>query len=92
MNQELNDVIVLNDEDGNEVEFELLDLIELDGAEYVVLLPLDEQADEVVILEVDPADDEDEPQGYLSVEDDNVLAKVFAIFKDRNKDEFNFVD
>lgn len=32
-------IVVLNDSDGNEVRFEFLDLIEYDGDEYVVLLP-----------------------------------------------------
>ena len=38
-------IIVLNDEDGKEVRFEFLDLIELDDEEYVVLLPADEDSD-----------------------------------------------
>ena len=48
--QELDNILVLNDEEGNEVEFEFLDLIEYEGEEYVVLLPHDEEedADEVV--------------------------------------------
>ena len=33
-------LIVLNDEDGNEIEFEFLDLISYRQKEYVVLLPL----------------------------------------------------
>ena len=31
LDEELDNIIVLNDEDGNEVKFEFLDLIELDG-------------------------------------------------------------
>ena len=91
-NEELNDVIVLNDEDGNDVEFEFLDLIEYEGEEYVVLLPLDEDADEVVILKVIPGEDEDDAQEYESVEDTDVLNAVFEIFKEKFKDEFNFAD
>lgn len=34
---ERDNIIVLNDEDGVSTEFEFLDLVELDGAEYVVL-------------------------------------------------------
>ena len=34
-------LVVLRDEDGNDVEFEFLDLIALDGNEYVVLLPIE---------------------------------------------------
>jgi uncharacterized protein YrzB (UPF0473 family) len=91
-NEELNDVIVLNDEDGNDVEFEFLDLIEYEGEEYVVLLPLDEDADEVVILKVIPGEDEDDAQEYESIEDTDVLNAVFEIFKEKFKDEFNFAD
>ena len=37
LNEELDNIVVLNDEDGNEINFEFLDLIEYDGEEYVVL-------------------------------------------------------
>lgn len=36
MDEELDNVIILNDEDGNEVKFEFLDLIEYSGEEYVI--------------------------------------------------------
>ena len=36
--EELDNIIILNDENGEEVKFEFLDLVELDGEEYVVLL------------------------------------------------------
>lgn len=93
MDEELDNVITLNDEDGNEVKFEFLDLIEYSGEEYVVLLPAEEgeNADEVVILKVEDTDSEDE-ESYVGVDDQEVLNAVFAIFKDKFKDEFNFVD
>ena len=40
--EELDNVIILNDENGNEVQFEFLDLIEYDEEEYVVLLPVED--------------------------------------------------
>ena len=92
--EELDNIVVLNDEDGNEVEFEFLDLIEYDGEEYVVLLPNDdedEDAGEVLILKLEDTDSEDE-ESYVSVEDEEVLNKVFEIFKEKFKDEFNFID
>ena len=94
--EELDNIIVLNDEDGNEVNFEFLDLVELDGEEYVVLLPADEaeneeEAGEVVILKVE-ASESDEEESYVSVDDEEVLNKVFEMFKEKFKDEFNFVD
>ena len=91
--EELDNIIVLNDENGEEIEFEFLDLIEYEGEEYVVLLPTDEEDDagEVVILKLEDTDSEDE-ESYVSVDDEDVLQAVFEIFKEKFKDEFNFVD
>ena len=90
--EELENIIVLNDEDGKEVPFEFLDLIEYEGEEYIVLLPADDaDADEVVILKVEDTEN-DEEESYVSVDDENVLNAVFAIFKEKFKDEFNFID
>ena len=96
VDEEFDNVIVLNDEDGNEVNFEFLDLIELDNEEYVVLLPMSDEGEEVegevVILKVEDTDEESEEESYVSVDDEDTLNKVFEIFKDKFKDEFNFVD
>jgi uncharacterized protein YrzB (UPF0473 family) len=94
--EELDNIIVLNDENGEEVQFEFLDLVELDGEEYVVLLPADEdqnedEAGEVIILKVEDTESEEE-ESYVSVDDEEVLNKVFEIFKEKFKDEFNFVE
>ena len=92
--EELDNIIVLNDENGEEVPFEFLDLIELEGEEYVVLLPIEEDeedAGEVVILKVEDTDSEEE-ESYVSVDDEEVLNKVFEMFKEKFKDEFNFID
>lgn len=94
--EELDNIIRLNDEDGNEVQFEFLDLVELDNEEYVVLLPVtdegEEEEGEVVILKLEDTDDESEEESYVGVEDEEILNKVFSIFKEKYKDEFNFVD
>ena len=93
--EELDNIIILNDENGEEVQFEFLDLIEYDQEEYVVLLPIEEAGEEeigeVVILKVEPTESEDE-ESYVGVEDEEVLNKVFEIFKEKFKDEFNYVD
>lgn len=82
--------IVLNDENGDEVQFEFLDLIEYESKEYVVLLPTDDEDGEVVILEVEDTDGDEE--SYISVDDEETLMKVFEIFKEKFKQEFNFLD
>ena len=93
--EEVDNIIVLNDENGEEVKFEFLDLVELDGEEYVVLLPVEEadeeEPGEVVILKVEDTEDEEE-ESYVSVDDEEILNQVFEIFKEKFKDEFNFVD
>ena len=95
-NEELDNIITLNDENGNEVKFEFLDLVELDEEEYVVLLPVSEEGEEdegeVVILKLEDTDEDAEEESYVGVEDEEILNKVFAIFKEKYKDEFNFVD
>ena len=96
LNEELEDnIIILNDEDGKEIRFEFLDLIDYDDEQYVVLLPTEEESDEpgeVVILRVEDTDQDSDEESYVSVEDEEVLNKVFEIFKDKFKDEFDFVD
>ncbi len=92
--EEMDNIIVLNDENGNEVKFEFLDLIEYDGEEYIILLPTEEgeDNDEVVILKVEDAEDDPEMETYVSVEDEATLNAVFEMFKEKFKDEFNFID
>ena len=71
-----------------------MDLIEYEDEEYVILLPIeetDEDAGEVVILKVEDTDSEDE-ESYVSVDDQETLNTVFEIFKEKFKDEFNFID
>ena len=83
-------ILSLTDEDGNEIELELVDSIDHQGKEYLVLLPLEEEANETIILEVEPNDDGTE--SFLSVSDEDVLDAVFAIFKERFADFFTFED
>ena len=94
--EELDNIVILNDEDGNEVKFEFLDLVELDEEEYVVLLPITEEGEEeegeVVILKVEDNDDNEEEESYVSIDDEDTLNKVFEIFKEKFKDDFDFVD
>ena len=79
---EESNIIVLEDDLGNEVEFEYLDVIEYEGEEYILLLPADdEEADEVLILKIVSLDDETE--SFEGIEDQELLDAVFAIFKDK---------
>ena len=76
-------ILTLTDENGVETDFEYLDCIPYQGKEYLVLLPTDEAETNVVILEVEPVDEENE--NYLSVQDEDLLnaerAHAIGIFE-----------
>lgn len=80
-------IIVLNDENGNEVEFEFLDLIPYQGQEYVVLLFNHNETNEVEIFQFDESDNDSET--YLSAVNKTIVSAVFDIFETKYKDEFN---
>lgn len=86
--QEDESILTLTDENGVETEFEYLDCIEYEGKEYLVLLPV--ESDEIVILEVEPVDEENE--NYIAVESEDVLDAVYEIFKARYQDVLQFED
>lgn len=90
LEEEESSLLTLTDENGNEAEFEYLDVIEYEGTEYLILLPADEESSEVVILEIEPVDEENE--NYLAVDDMDVLNAVYGIFKEKFKDVLTFED
>ena len=83
-------VLTLTDENGVDTEFEYLDCIEYEGKEYLVLMPTEDDANEIVILEIQPVDEENE--NYIAVESEDILDAVYDIFKERYKDVLNFED
>ena len=90
LQEEESSIITMTDENGQDVDFEYLDCIEYEGKEYLVLIPAEEESNEIVILEVEPVDEELE--NYLAVEDEATLNAVFAIFKEKFQDVFTFED
>lgn len=89
--EELENIVVLTDENGNEVSFEYLDLIEYQGGEYVVLLPVEgEEEDEVIILKVEPVEGSEDEESYVSVDNEEDLLAVFESFKEHFSEEFDF--
>ena len=90
MEEEEVSILTLTDENGVDTNFEYLDCIELDGTEYLVLMPVDTVETEIVILEVEPVDEENE--NYLAVEDEKLLNAVYEIFKEKYKDVLTFED
>ena len=83
-------ILTLTDENGADHDFEYLDVVEYEGKEYLVLLPVEEEESSVVILEIEPVDEENE--NYLAVENEQTLAAVYEIFKERYQDVLTFAD
>ena len=88
--EEQTSILTLTDENGVDTNFEYLESVEYEGREYLVLMPAEEIATEIVILEVEPVDEENE--NYLSVSDEKILNTVYGIFKERYKDVLTFED
>ncbi len=72
-------------------DFDILDNIDYEGNSYFVMTPLEGGDDEgevfiMKLVEVDGA------QMLESVEDDEEFDPIYEIFKENNKDEFEFLD
>lgn len=91
-NNDIDNFITLTDEEGNTKNFEFIDIIDYLNKQFVVLIPYEDsaEAEEVVILEI--VNLETGEESYCSVDDEDILNSVFEIFKEKFKDEFNFVD
>ena len=87
LQEEEESILTLTDENGVDTNFEYLDCVELEGVEYLVLMP--EGTNDVVILEVQPVDEENE--NYVGVEE-SIAETVYKIFKERYKDILQFED
>ena len=71
-------IVLLTDDEGNEVEFEHIDTIEMNGEMYVLLLPVKEPDDGVVILKFEESEGE---EILVGVEDDNEAQAVLDLYR-----------
>ncbi|MBQ8582631.1 MAG: DUF1292 domain-containing protein [Ruminococcus sp.] len=81
--------ITLTDDDGNDVSFEVLDTIEYKDRTFAVLLPFDDQDDEVVILEMLFDGEDSEYVDFVSVDDEALIEEVFEEFLKREEEAFS---
>lgn len=87
--EENENYITLTDDNGEEISFEILDTLEYKERLFAVMLPFDDEDDEVVILEILPGEDP-EFDDFVSIEDEALLNEVFEEFKKKYADEFDF--
>lgn len=83
MEEEQGNLVTLIDENGKEVEFDLLMTFDYEGKRYAALLPVEEVEDvgedEVVLLEVVKNGGEED---FVSIDNPILLDEVFAEFSD----------
>ena len=81
-------IIILEDEHGCSIEFETIDVFELDGVTYFALLecmPEGQETDEVLIMQVEGDIDSEEAE-HVMVEDEKQLQKAFNEFLRRDEE------
>lgn len=72
---------------GNEIEFELFDIVFWNDKEYGILMPTNGDINVLITEKVEYEDFEN----YITVNDFDTLEAVFAVFKEKNKDTLEFV-
>ncbi|MEA5084427.1 MAG: DUF1292 domain-containing protein [Lachnospiraceae bacterium] len=83
------ETIMLTDENGEEVEFAVIDAVEADGQSYILVLEadlLDDENAEAMILKKTAEDGEE--VNYELIEDDAEFDKVAELFQNAN-DEYD---
>ncbi len=83
-------ILTLTDENGQDTDFEYLDCLTYQRKEYLILMPAGDEETEIVILEIEPVDEENE--NYLAVEDEDTLNAVYDLFKEKYKGILTFED
>ena len=86
--------ITLVDEEGKEVNFDVIDAVLLNDNEYIIVAPSenvkdDEKEIEVVILKVEIEGDD---ESYVTVTDEKEFETVFEQFKKQNEENLEIED
>ena len=85
MNEYEADILTLTDEDGVEKDYEVIGDMEIDGNNYLALVPADEDGDEFIILKL--AVDENGNEMLVTIDDDDEFDKVADAFEDELMEE-----
>lgn len=81
-------IIILEDEHGCSIEFETIDVFELDGITFFALLecmPEGQETDEVLIMKVEGDIDSEEAE-LVMVDDEDLLQRAFNEFLRRDEE------
>ena len=84
------DIVILEDEDGNAVTFRFLELVTVDAKPYAVLLPQDEDDEDAGVVIVEVVDLGTENEHYDAVVDDDLNERIFEQFRSEFSDKYDF--
>ena len=82
VDEELDDVLILIDEEEQEHPFKMIDMVEVDGSQYAVLVPLEEGSDEEEAIILKIVVDENGEEVLYDIEDDEEWEKVVDIWNE----------
>ena len=82
------EVLLLTDEDGNEVPFQIVDTLELADELFAILSPVDEEDDEILIFRI--LEDE-EGQQFEQMDDEDIVQRVLDVYRSSDED-YEFCD
>lgn len=83
------EIISLTDEDGSQMDFELIGTVEYNGKEYYALIPLEDNDDEsYVILRAEDAEDGD--TNLVTIDDDEEYDYVADLIEDEFFSEIDY--
>ena len=86
-------ILELQTTDGKVERFELLDVVNYNDEDYIVIAPEEESdVDYVEIYRVEEDPENPEMENYMGLESQEEVDAVYEIFKERNKDLFDWAD
>lgn len=90
---EENKILTFTDDDGNNIDLELVDSFEMDGMRFAALAEPETDEDKESLVYIMQIISESEHEDILvQIEDEGVLNKAFDLFMERCEEDFDFVD
>ncbi len=90
MDYDINKVIVLSDDVGNEMEIEYIDSTDFEGERYALFMPLENDDDEVIIMKYDNVSKDYD--SFIPVEDKRILEGVYEKLREKYAPQLKELD
>jgi len=82
------DIMTLQDEDGNDLEVELIDTLEYNGETYYAFIPVEMNLDESYELIIMKLELDGEEETLVTLDDEDEYDEMYQIFSERNEDAY----